>query len=311
MAKSIALFPGQGAQVAGMGKSLAETSAAARQIFARADEVLGFKLSELCFHGPQESLNRTEISQPAIYVHSCAVLAALAERGKPLQAAAAAGLSLGEYTAAHFAGVFSFEDGLRLVRRRGEYMQQACDVKPSAMATVIGLDEDKLRQAVQDAGARGVIVLANFLAAGQVAISGETAAVEAAGTRARELGAARVVPLPVAGAFHSPLMEPAAARLREELARTTMSDPRMPVIANVTAAPVTTAAAVRDCLGRQITAPVLWEAGMKHVLAEKYDTAIELGPGRTLSGILRKMDRTMKTLAAQDAESVAALAAEL
>ncbi len=311
MAKLLALFPGQGAQVVGMSKALADASPAAREVFRKADEVLGFSLSRTCFEGPQEALNQTDTSQPAIYVHSCAVLAACAERGKPLQAHAAAGLSLGEYTAVHFAGGFSFEDGLRLVRRRGELMQKACDLVPGAMATVLGLDAEKLAQAVKEGSSKGVIVLANFLAAGQIAISGATAAVAAACVHAKELGATKCVPLPVAGAFHSPLMEPAAAELRRELEGCAVRDPGIPVLANVTGKPVASAAAIRDCLGRQITAPVLWEATMKQALADGYDTFVELGPGRTLTGIVRKMDRNVKALSAQDPDSVAAMCGEL
>ncbi len=311
MPKILALFPGQGAQVVGMGKALAEASPAARAVFARADEVLGLNLAALCFEGPQETLNRTEVCQPAIYVHSCAVLAACAEKGRPLSAAAAAGLSLGEYTAVHFAGALSFEDGLRLVRRRGELMQQACDRKPSAMATVLGLDADTLAKACATASTQGVIVMANFLAAGQIAISGETAAVEAACLKARELGASRTVPLPVAGAFHSPLMEPAAQELRNELARCTILDPKIPVLPNVTAVPAVSAAQIRELLGRQITQPVLWEASMRHALTEGFDTFVELGPGRTLTGIVRKMDRNVRGFAAQDPDGLAEMCAAL
>ncbi|MCE9584735.1 MAG: ACP S-malonyltransferase [Planctomycetes bacterium] len=287
--KTAALFPGQGAQAVGMGKDLFEKSAAARRVFEEANAILGIDLAKICFEGPEESLNRTDTCQPAILVHSIAALRALEEKGLPLVADVAAGLSLGEYTAHVFAGSISFADAVRLVRRRGEAMQAACEAKPSTMATVLGLDLEKLRVAVAEAASRGVIVVANILGPGQAAISGETVAVEAAGEAAKKLGAKRVVMLKVAGAFHSPLMAPAVEALKAALAKTEIRVPRIPVVSNVTAAPVSDPAAIRELLGRQVGEPVLWEDSMRRIGADGVKRFVEVGPGRVLSGLARKI----------------------
>lgn len=283
------LFPGQGAQVVGMGRDLVEAAPAARQVFDAAAAVLGFDLAQTCFAGPEDTLGRTDISQPAILVMSLAALAALRERGRLPEAQAAAGLSLGEYTALVAAGALALEDGIRLVRKRGEYMQMACDLKPSGMATVLGLDRAQAEAACAAGRAAGIIVAANLLGPGQIALSGETAAIAAACAKAKELGARRAIPLKVAGAFHSPLMAPAADKLRAELQRTPIATPRIPVVSNVTGGFVTDPAAIRDTLGRQLTSPVLWEDSMRFLGAQGFGAFLEIGPGRVLSGLAAKI----------------------
>ncbi|NUN47878.1 MAG: ACP S-malonyltransferase [Candidatus Brocadiae bacterium] len=287
--KTAALFPGQGAQAVGMGKDLCERSAAARRTFEEAGGILGFDLAKACFEGPEDFLNRTDVCQPAILVHSIAAVRALEEKGAPLVAEAAAGLSLGEYTAHVFAGSLSFADAVRLVRRRGEAMQAACERQPSTMATVLGLDLDALRAAVAAGRGKGVVVIANILGPGQAAISGAVAAVEAAGEAAKAAGAKRVIPLKVAGAFHSPLMAPAVEALRQALAGTEIRAPRIPVISNVTAAEAVEPGQIRELLGRQVGESVLWEESMRRLGAAGVGRFVELGPGKVLTGLARKI----------------------
>ncbi len=287
--KTAALFPGQGAQVVGMGKDLFEKSAAARKTFEEANGILGLDLAKICFDGPEETLNRTDTCQPAILVHSIAAIRALEEKGLPLKAEVAAGLSLGEYTAHVYAGSIAFADAVRLVRKRGEAMQAACDAKPSTMATVLGLDLDKLRAAVAEAASKGVIVVANILGPGQAAISGEVAAVEAAAEAAKKMGAKRVVMLKVAGAFHSPLMASAVQTLKSALAGTEIRAPRIPVVSNVNAAPVSDPAQIRELLGRQVGESVLWEDSLRRMGADGVKRFVEVGPGKVLTGLARKI----------------------
>lgn len=287
--KTAALFPGQGAQVVGMGKDLFEKSAAARKTFEEANGILGLDLAKICFDGPEETLNRTDTCQPAILVHSIAAIRALEEKGLPLKAEVAAGLSLGEYTAHVYAGSIAFADAVRLVRKRGEAMQAACDAKPSTMATVLGLDLDKLRAAVAEAASKGVIVVANILGPGQAAISGEVAAVEAAAEAAKKMGAKRVVMLKVAGAFHSPLMASAVQTLKSALAGTEIRASRIPVVSNVNAAPVSDPAQIRELLGRQVGESVLWEDSLRRMGADGVKRFVEVGPGKVLTGLARKI----------------------
>jgi [acyl-carrier-protein] S-malonyltransferase len=307
----ILLCPGQGAQAALMGKAWFDRSPEARKVFAEADEALGAsmpgkrKLSDLCFNGPAETLNRTDVSQPAIYTTSVACWRALLaswNRGHgETPIAAAAGLSLGEYTALHIAGAFSFLDGLQLVTLRGRAMQEAAEAVPSGMLALIGADEPTA-QAVCDA-ARGtdILVCANFNAPGQVVLSGSRAAIERAAKVAADKGL-RAAPLPVAGAFHSPIMAPAAARLREALAGATIRDPRCPVVSNVTArvhqaAPGRTMAdGIRRALVDQLTSPVRWEQSCRTLIATAPAGAEyhELAPGVTLAGLMRRIDKPTK-----------------
>jgi len=285
------LFPGQGAQKIGMGRALADRSAAAKAIFDEADAVVGYGLSRLCFEGPDEQLMRTDRAQPAIYVTSVAAVSALEAAGELDRSSfgASAGLSLGEYTACWFSGVFSFADGLRLVQQRGSAMQAACDAVPSGMVSLLGADRDKA-QAVCDGAAEGdVLVVANLNAPGQVVISGSRDACARAQEIAKEHGIRRAIPLKVAGAFHSPLMEPARDALATALAATPLSDGRVPVYSNVTAAPTTTAAEVEDLLSKQVVSPVLWADSMTRLAADGMTEAVEPPPGSVLAGLMKKI----------------------
>jgi [acyl-carrier-protein] S-malonyltransferase len=285
-----ALFPGQGAQFPGMGREIAARFPAARALFERADAVLGFPLARVLFEGSEEEVGRTDICQPGIFLVSAAVMEALRERhGLRREAfSCAAGLSLGEYTALWFAGALGFDDGLRLTRARGRAMQEASEATPSGMAAVLGLDRAGCEEACSRARHLGPVVVANLNAPGQVVVSGARAALEKAGEEARALGAKRVLPLKVAGAFHSPVMEPAAAILRAALDRAVVADPLLPVYANSTAAPVRSAAEVRAALGRQITAPVLFQATLEAMAAAGVTAAVEPAPGRVLAGFAKK-----------------------
>jgi len=273
-----------------MGRELRERFPEAAALFDEADAVLGFPLSRTLLEGSEEEVGRTDVCQPGIFVVSAATMAALgARRGIGRRSfACAAGLSLGEYTALWFAGALSFADGVRLTRARGRAMQDASDAAPSGMAAVLGLDRAGCEEACRRAGGLGPVVVANLNAPGQVVISGARAALDRASEEARGLGAKRVLPLKVAGAFHSPVMEPAAARLREELARTAFADAAIPVYANCTAAPVRTAAEIRAALGRQITAPVLFQATLEAMAAAGVTSAVEPAPGRVLAGFAKK-----------------------
>ncbi|MCC6572943.1 MAG: ACP S-malonyltransferase [Planctomycetes bacterium] len=298
MPKTALLFPGQGAQFVGMGKDLAEAFPAAKAVFAQADKLLDFPLSRVCFEGPEADLNKTDVSQPAILAHSWAVFEVLksTEKGRALidRGLVAAGLSLGEYSALAAAGAMSWADALKLVRARGRYMQEACVIKPSTMASIVGLDDDKLEAAVAPARALGVCVLANFNAPGQVAISGEKPAIEEAMKLAKAAGAKLIAPLAVAGAFHSPLMEPARERLAKEIDATKFSVPRIGVVANVDAAESRDPAVLKQNLVRQLTVPVLWAKSMQKLVDQGYDEFVEIGPGTVLAGLLK---RTAKTAA--------------
>lgn len=285
-----ALFPGQGAQFPGMGREVAERFPEARALFERADAVLGLPLTKTLFEGSEEEVGRTDVCQPGIFLVSAAAMTVLgARRGLDRSAfSAAAGLSLGEYTALWFAGALAFDDALRLTRARGRAMQEASEAVPSGMAAVLGLDPAGCEEACRRASAAGPVVVANLNSPGQVVISGAREALERAGEECRALGAKRVLPLKVAGAFHSPVMEPAAARLREELARTEIGTAALPVWANCTAAPVRTPGEIREALGRQVTAPVLFQRTLEGLAASGVAAAVEPAPGRVLAGFAKK-----------------------
>lgn len=311
MTKTALLFPGQGAQYVGMGKDLAEKYPEARAAFDKADELLGFGLSKICFEGPEEELNRTDVSQPAILTHSWAVVAALqvTDKGRAVleDAQVTAGLSLGEYSALAAAGAVSWEDAVKLVRARGKYMQEACDAKPSTMASIVGLDDDKLAEAIKPAQDKGVVVLANFNAPGQVAISGEVEAVEEAMKLAKNAGAKLTVPLAVAGAFHSPLMQPAEERLAAKIEATNFQAPRIGVTANVDAEEHLDPSTLKANLVRQLTSPVRWASSMQKLVGLEYDTFIELGPGNVLAGLLKRVARSATRTSVGKVEEIEAL----
>lgn len=279
-----------------MGQTLAEALPSARALFDSASDILGYDLAEICFSGPVDRLNSTVVSQPAIYVTSLAALESLkaSSREKVEQCEGAAGLSLGEYTALVFAGVMSFEDGLRLVQQRGEAMQMASDATPSGMVSVLGLEPDVVERLCEEHRGDGeVLRIANYLCPGNLAVSGSRAACERLTEAAEAAGAMKVVPLAVAGAFHSSLMQPAVERLSSALANVSFAAPRIPVILNVTGRPSEDPESIRQTLIRQVVEPVQWEESMRWMLAEGYGQFFEVGPGRVLRGLLRRMDRKL------------------
>ena len=304
------LFPGQGSQKAGMGADLYEAFPAARARFDEADDVLGFALTEVMFGAGDEAaerLRQTEITQPALYVHSLAAFAVLEEKAHA--PTMAAGHSLGEYSALAAAGALSFADGLRAVRRRGELMARAGTVRPGAMAAVLGLDAAAVEKACADASTDGeVAVPANYNDPGQLVISGDPAAVARAGEAAKAAGAKRVVPLPVSGAFHSPLMGFARDGLAEALAALTISAPRCPVYLNVTAAPETDPEAIRRRLLEQLTAPVRWAQTLQRMHADGATRFVEVGAGNVLAGLARRtLGRDIEAATAGTATEIGSL----
>ncbi|MFO1477643.1 MAG: ACP S-malonyltransferase [Verrucomicrobiota bacterium] len=300
MSKTALLFAGQGAQTVGMGKELA-AAPSAKAWFDRANTALGYDLAAICFNGPEPELTKTENAQPAIYLVSWVAFELLKERVPGLRFDATAGLSLGEFTALAAAGAISFEDGLRLVRQRGKFMQEACDATRGGMAAVIGLEEGPTREVCAEAG----VVLANLNCPGQLVISGASENIAKAVELAKARGAKRAIALPVAGAYHSPLMASAQPKLRAELGRVTLSVPRVPVIANVTAQ-AHDSAAITDRLVEQVTASVRWEESMRHLLAQGFTRSIELGPGTALSGFMKRIDKTAQMLNVADPASLEA-----
>jgi [acyl-carrier-protein] S-malonyltransferase len=288
------LGPGQGAQVIGMGKSAFEKSAAARAVIETANRVLGFDLSAICFGGPEERLNQTDISQPAIYTVSIASFAQAIESGMFDAAAvtAYAGLSLGEYTALHLAGVFGFEDGLKLVAKRGRYMQDAATAAGGGMVALLGADEAVARKLCSEAAGSDVLVPANFNAPGQIVVSGSAAACQRF-TEAATAAGLKAMPLKVAGAFHSPLMQVAADKIAAELAAVTFAPAKKTVYSNVTAQPHTDVESMKKRLVEQIVNPVRWDQTMQTLVGGGAARYIELSPGRTLAGLAKRIDRRL------------------
>jgi [acyl-carrier-protein] S-malonyltransferase len=295
MGKTALLFPGQGAQAVGMGKDLYEASPEARALFQRADEVLGFSLSKICFEGPEDRLTATDISQPAIVVTSLAALAALraTPAGQAIEVQAAAGLSLGEYTALAAAEVLSFDEAVRLTHLRGRFMQEACDAQPSSMVSLLGVDEAQAEKICEAARPAGIIWPANFNSPGQVVVSGVKAACDRVVEIAESMGAQRAIPLTVAGGFHSPLMTPAREKLAPELGRLTFQEPKFPVVANVTGDYYSGAASAAGLLTRQVDGAVRWQHGIQRLIADGFDRFVEVGPGRVLTGLLKRIDRAV------------------
>jgi len=303
------LFPGQGSQFPGMGCDLAESYPESRELFSCADRALGFALSEMCFRGSPEDLALTENTQPAILAASVAALDALRSRG--VRAEGSAGHSLGEYTAHVAAGSLGVADALRTVRSRGQFMQDAVEVGRGAMAAILGLDHETVARVCESAAGDGVVGPANLNGPAQIVIAGDRAAVDRAIAGALEAGARRAVPLDVSAPFHCSLMRPAAERLRPLLDAVQFDTPAIPVYSNVDARPVTTVDAARSALARQVEATVRWQESMEAMLADGFDTFVEIGPGRVLSGLLRRIDRSARALHAGNRDGVEATVEEL
>ncbi|UCC22096.1 MAG: ACP S-malonyltransferase [Planctomycetota bacterium] len=295
--KTAFLFPGQGAQVVGMGKEIAQSFGAAAEIFDRANDVVGFDLSGICFEGPAERLNTTTISQPAIFATSAAILEVLrtSPATKDIKADVTAGLSLGEYTALYAAGVISFEDALILVKKRGEAMQAAADATNGGMVSIIGLEEEQVRQLCSEAGEGELLAAVNFNCPGQIVVSGSKAACEHAEKLAGERGAIKAVRLEVAGAFHTEMMSSAAEALKEALAGCEVSEPSdVKIIANIDAEYYESAEKIKEGLTKQLTCPILWQKCMERLTAEDVERFYEIGPGRVLTGLMRRINRKIK-----------------
>jgi [acyl-carrier-protein] S-malonyltransferase len=300
MSKTALLFAGQGAQVTGMGRDFAEAFPTARALFDRANAAVGYDLANVCFNGPEAELTKTENAQPGIYLVSWVAFQLLKERVPSLEFHATAGLSLGEFTALAAAGALGFEDGLQVVRQRGRFMQEACEATHGGMAAIINLDEATTRAVCAEAG----VTMANLNCPGQIVISGETARIEKACELAKAKGAKRALPLPVAGAYHSPLMASAQPKLDAALAAVTIHPPAVPVIANVNAQPHGAPPDIRRRLVEQVTGSVLWEASMRYLLAQGFTRFIELGPGTALSGFMKRIAKDAQMLNVADAGSL-------
>jgi [acyl-carrier-protein] S-malonyltransferase len=286
------IFPGQGAQYPGMGKDLYNSSEKAKAMFDRANEILGFNITDIMFEGTEEDLRQTKVTQPAIFLHSVILASVLPDFAPEMTA----GHSLGEFSALVAAGALSFDDGLRLVSQRAMAMQKACEMQPSTMAAILGLDDDKVIEIC--AGINEVVVPANFNCPGQLVISGSIAGVEEACKLILEAGAKRALPLKVGGAFHSPLMEPARVELAAAIEATSFSKPICPVYQNVHAKPVSDPTEIQQNLVSQLTSPVLWTQIMQNMIADGGTEFIEVGPGTVLQGLFKKIDRNIEARSA-------------
>lgn len=287
------VFPGQGAQFTGMGKDLYDNSAVAKELFEKANEVLGFDITKIMFEGSAEDLKQTKVTQPAVFLHSV-ILAKTLQDFKPEMVA---GHSLGEISALVASEVLDFEAGLKLVYKRALAMQDACEANPSTMAAILGLEDEVVENACEEID--GVVVAANYNCPGQLVISGEVEAINAACEKLKELGAKRALVLPVGGAFHSPLMKPAEEELAKAIEETTFNTPICPVYQNVTTTAVTEPAEIKKNLIAQLTAPVKWTQSVQNMIADGATEFIEVGPGNTLQGLVKKVSREVATSSAQ------------
>ena len=305
--KTAFLFPGQGAQTVGMGAEIAKRYSAAAGIFDKANRIIGFDLRSICFKGPAEELNTTMISQPAIFVTSAAILEVIRTKpsGSQIRPDVTAGLSLGEYTALYAAGVISFEDGLRLVAKRGEAMQAAAKIKEGGMVSIIGLDEEKTNQLCDQARQDELLIAANFNCPGQIVLSGDKRACQRAEKLAEKYDAIKAVRLEVAGAFHTEMMASAAEALKEALQKTDIAEPsEIKIIANISADYYETAEKIAEGLIKQLTCPILWQQCMAKLLADKVERFYEIGPGRVLTGLFRRISRKTKVISVSNADAI-------
>ena len=303
MAKIALVFPGQGSQYVGMGKDLVAKFSYTKKFFDEADLALGFELSKLCFEGPEEELKRTENTQPAILTVSAMCLEALRSFGK-MDVEAVAGHSLGEYTALYAAGSLSFKDAVKLVNLRGKFMQTAVPIGEGTMAAILGLDHSIVKEICAKASSKGTVEAANINSPGQIVISGKVTGVAEASRLCKEAGAKRVIELQVSAPFHSSLMKPAADKLAEELNKINIKDASIPVVSNVTADYVTNAAAIKELLVKQMTSPVLWEDSIIKMVNDGFDTFIEVGPGKVLTGLIKKISPKAKLFNVSDAATL-------
>ncbi len=287
------VFPGQGAQYIGMGKELYEEHEEAKNLFEKANDILGFRITDIMFSGTEEELKQTKVTQPAIFLHSVILAKVLEDRFQPQMAA---GHSLGEFSALVACGAMSFEDGLKLVSQRANAMQKACEVEPSTMAAILGMEDEDVERICADVP--GVVVPANYNCPGQLVISGSIEAINKACEKLTEAGAKRAIKLPVGGAFHSPLMEPARAELEQAIENTEIITPTCPVYQNVVAKGVSNPDQIKKNLSAQLTAPVRWTQTMKQMIADGAKEMIEVGPGKVLQGLVKKVDRKFKTSSA-------------
>ena len=287
------IFPGQGAQFTGMGLDLYNNFQMAHELFEKANEILGFRITDIMFEGTADQLKQTNVTQPAIFLHSVILAKVL---GNSFQPEMVAGHSLGELSALVAAGVLSFEDGLQLVSKRAKAMQKACEIMPSTMAAVLGLEDQIVEQICETVD--GVVVAANYNCPGQLVISGEVSAIEKACELLTEKGARRALVLPVGGAFHSPMMEPAREELAAAIKETHFNEPTCPVYQNVPATAVTTATEIKENLMKQLTAPVKWTQSIQSMITDGGTQFIEVGPGKVLQGLMRKIDRSVETTGA-------------
>ena len=285
------VFPGQGSQFVGMGKDLYENNALAKELFDKADEILGFKITDIMFAGTDEQLKQTNVTQPAVFLHSVISALCLGDDFKP---AMVAGHSLGEFSALVAAGALSFEDGLKLVAARANAMQKACEANPGTMAAIIGLSDEKVEEVCSEVSADGqIVVAANYNCPGQLVISGNVEAVNAACEKLKEAGAKRALPLKVGGAFHSPLMQPAKDELQAAIEQTEFAAPSCPVYQNVDAKAHTDAAEIKANLTAQLTSPVRWTASVQAMIADGAADFTECGPGKALQGMIGRIDKNV------------------
>ncbi|AYN66616.1 [acyl-carrier-protein] S-malonyltransferase [Euzebyella marina] len=291
------IFPGQGAQFVGMGLELYEKYPIAQELFEKANEILGFSITDIMFEGSAEDLKETKVTQPAIFLHSVILSKVLGDNFKPDMVA---GHSLGEFSALVANGTLNFEDGLKLVSQRALAMQKACELKPSTMAAVLGLDDEVVERLCEETS--GIVVAANYNCPGQLVISGEVEAIESACEKMKEAGARRALVLPVGGAFHSPLMEPAREELASAIENTKFSEPKCPVYQNVTTVAVNDAAEIKKNLISQLTAPVKWTQSVENMVKDGATQFIEVGPGKVLQGLVRKIAKDVESRSAEIAE---------